>query len=253
MDKSIFTALNSMQILKNNQSVVSQKLSNTNVVGYKKDIQANFGSIYLDREKGIDPRVFAFSDVGAFDNSQGPLKPSERKLDLAIDGDGYFIVKPEGGKLALSRRGDLKVGIDGTLRDNAGAQIFSVDLEPIEIPPYRNISVANDGIITIEPLNAEPGQQVVVGQIASTKGSEEVKLVKSLDGFIKHPENFYLKSRYMSLSSTSIPEFSNSSKSHTAFSFSSRNYRIPGSIIEVSIRTVNESHKILGKVIASIQ
>ncbi len=185
MDKSIFTALNSMQILKNNQSVVSQNLSNTNVVGYKKDIQANFGSVYLDREKGIDPRVFAFSDVGAFDNSQGPLNPSERKLDLAIDGDGYFIVKPEGGKLALSRRGDLKVGIDGTLRDNAGAQIFSVDLEPIEIPPYRNISIANDGIITIEPLNAEPGEQVVVGQIASTKGSEEVKLVKSLDGFIR--------------------------------------------------------------------
>ena len=185
MDKSIFTALNSMQILKNNQSVVSQNLSNTNVVGYKKDIQANFGSVYLDREKGIDPRVFAFSDVGAFDNSQGPLKPSERKLDLAIDGDGYFIVKPDGGKLALSRRGDLKVGIDGTLRDNAGAQIFSVDLEPIEIPPYRNISIADDGIITIEPLNAEPGEQVVVGQIASTKGSEEVKLVKSLDGFIR--------------------------------------------------------------------
>ena len=185
MDKSIFTALNSMQILKNNQSVVSQNLSNTNVVGYKKDIQANFGSVYLDREKGIDPRVFAFSDVGAFDNSQGPLNPSERKLDLAIDGDGYFIVKPDGGKLALSRRGDLKVGIDGTLRDNAGAQIFSVDLEPIEIPPYRNISIADDGIITIEPLNAEPGQQVVVGQIASTKGSEEVKLVKSLDGFIR--------------------------------------------------------------------
>ena len=110
MDKSIFTALNSMQILKNNQSVVSQNLSNTNVVGYKKDIQANFGSVYLDREKGIDPRVFAFSDVGAFDASQGPLKPSDRKLDLAIDGPGYFIVKPEGGKLALSRRGDLKVG-----------------------------------------------------------------------------------------------------------------------------------------------
>ena len=55
MDKSIFTALNSMQILKNNQSVTSQNLSNTNVPGFKKDIHANFGSLYLDREKGIDP------------------------------------------------------------------------------------------------------------------------------------------------------------------------------------------------------
>ena len=71
MDKSIFTALNSMQVLKSNQSVTSQNLSNTNVVGFKKDIQANFGSVYLDRQKGIDPRVFALADVGAFDNLYG--------------------------------------------------------------------------------------------------------------------------------------------------------------------------------------
>ena len=42
-------------------------------------------------------------------------------------------------------------------------------------------------------------------------------------------------------------------KSHTAFSFSSRYYRVPGSVIEVTIRTVNESHQLIGKVIAAIQ
>ena len=109
MDKSIFTALNSMQILKNNQSVTSQNLSNTNVPGFKKDIHANFGSLYLDREKGIDPRVYALSDVGAFDSSQGALNPTERPLDLSIDGDGFFIVNPKNGNQALSRRGDLKI------------------------------------------------------------------------------------------------------------------------------------------------
>jgi len=49
------------------------------------------------------------------------------------------------------------------------------------------------------------------------------------------------------------PSNNKSNKVYSAFSFSSRDYRIPGSIIEVSISTVNESHKILGKVIASIQ
>ena len=77
---------------------------------------------------------------------------------------------------------------------------------------------------------------------------------KSLDGFIKHPENFYLKSRYMSLSSKIDPVITKSNKkSHTAFSFSSRYYRVPGSVIEVTIRTVNESHQLIGKVIAAIQ
>ena len=75
----------------------------------------------------------------------------------------------------------------------------------------------------------------------------------SLNGFIKHPDAFFLKSRYMSLSTKLSPRNNVSLNSYNAFSFSSRNYRIPGSIIEVSISTVNETHKILGKVIASIQ
>jgi len=75
----------------------------------------------------------------------------------------------------------------------------------------------------------------------------------SLDGFIKHPASFFLKSRYMSLSTTLNTINNDSFKPYGAFSFSSRNYRTPGSIIEVSISTVNESHKILGKVIASIE
>ncbi len=75
----------------------------------------------------------------------------------------------------------------------------------------------------------------------------------SLDGFIKHPDTFFLKSRYMSLSTTLAPKSNGSQNPYNSFSFSSHYYRIPGSIIEVSISTVNESHKILGKVIASIQ
>ena len=75
---------------------------------------------------------------------------------------------------------------------------------------------------------------------------------ESLRGFIKHPEAFFLKSRYMSFFSNEKLENSKSKQS-MAFSFSSKVYRSPGTIIEVSLRTVNESHAILGKVVASIQ
>ena len=75
---------------------------------------------------------------------------------------------------------------------------------------------------------------------------------KSLQGFIKHPETFFLKSRYMSLFSHEQPE-SSKSNLHMAFSFSSKAYRVPGAVIEVTLETVNESHQVLGKVVASIQ
>ena len=45
-----------------------------------------------------------------------------------------------------------------------------------------------DGIISIQPLNAEPGQEIIVGQIGTTRGTENVKLVKSLDGYIRTEE-----------------------------------------------------------------
>ena len=59
---------------------------------------------------------------------------------------------------------------------------------PIEIPPFQKISIAKDGIITIQPLNAEPGEEINVGQIGTTRGTENVKLVKSLDGYIRTEE-----------------------------------------------------------------
>ena len=184
MDRSIYTALNSMNILRDNQSVTAQNLANISVTGFQKDIQINFASVYLDRDKGIDPRVLALQEPGGFDSTPGPIQQTGAPLDLAIDGAGYFIVKPANGKTALSRRGDFTVSADGTLRDGTGTQPLSVDLEPITIPPHRKISISGDGIIEIEPLNAPLGQTVRVGQIATTFGSE-VPLAKTIDGFVR--------------------------------------------------------------------
>ena len=184
MDRSIYTALNSMNILRDNQSVTAQNLANISVTGFQKDIQINFASVYLDRDKGIDPRVMALQEPGGFDSTPGPMQQTGSPLDLAVDGFGYFIVKPANGITALSRRGDFKVSADGTLRDGTGTQPLSVDLEPISIPPHRKISISGDGIIEIEPLNAPIGQTVQVAQLATTFGSE-VPLGKTIDGFVR--------------------------------------------------------------------
>ena len=184
MDRSIYTALNSMNILRDNQSVTAQNLANISVTGFQKDIQINFASVYLDRDKGIDPRVMALQEPGGFDSTPGPMQQTGAPLDLAVDGYGYFIVKPANGKTALSRRGDFTVSADGTLRDGTGTQPLSVDLEPMTIPPHRKISISGDGIIEIEPLNAPLGQTVIVGQLATTFGSE-VPLAKTIDGFVR--------------------------------------------------------------------
>ena len=184
MDRSIYTALNSMNILRDNQSVTAQNLANISVTGFQKDVQVNFSSVYLDRDQGIDPRVLALQEPGGYDSTPGPMQQTGAPLDLAVDGNGYFIVKPASGNVAMSRRGDFTVSSDGTLRDGTGTQPLGVDLQPIVIPPHRKISVSGDGIIEIEPLNAPIGQKVKVAQLATTFGSE-VPLAKTIDGFVR--------------------------------------------------------------------
>jgi flagellar basal-body rod protein FlgF len=184
MDRSIYTALNSMNILRDNQAVTAQNLANISVTGYRKDVSINFSSVYLDRDKGIDPRVMALQEPGGFDNTPGPMQQTGAPLDLAVDGNGYFIVKPANGEVSLSRRGDFTVSADGTLRDGTGTQPLSTDLQPIIVPPHRRISVSGDGIINIEPLNGPIGQTIRVAQLATTFGSE-VPLAKTIDGFVR--------------------------------------------------------------------
>ena len=184
MDRSIYTALNSMNILRDNQAVTAQNLANISVTGFQKDIQIKFSSVYLDRDKGIDPRVLALQQPGGFDSTPGPMQQTGAPLDLSVDGAGYFIVLPAGGKAAMSRRGDFTVSADGTLKDGTGTQALNADLEPINIPPHRKITVSGDGIIEIEPLNGPIGQKVKVAQLATTYGSE-VPLAKTIDGFVR--------------------------------------------------------------------
>jgi flagellar basal-body rod protein FlgF len=173
-----------MNILRDNQAVTAQNLANISVTGFQKDVQINFSSVYLDRDKGIDPRVLALQEPGGFDSTPGPMQQTGAPLDLSIDGTGYFIVKPAGGETAMSRRGDFTVSADGTLRDGTGTQPLSTDLEPILIPPHRRISVSGDGIIEIEPLNSPLGQKVKIAQLATSFGSE-VPLAKTIDGFVR--------------------------------------------------------------------
>ena len=48
MDRSIYTALNSMQILRTNQSVTSQNLANSSSTGFQKDLSTNFAKTTPD-------------------------------------------------------------------------------------------------------------------------------------------------------------------------------------------------------------
>jgi flagellar basal-body rod protein FlgF len=104
-------------------------------------------------------------------------------MDIAIRGDGYFLIKGQ-GDVSLTRRGDLSIDNEGFLVNGSKARLLDAELNPIEIPANRSITFSENGEIIIEPVGAEAGTRVNVGQLALTT-AENLQLKKFPDGEIR--------------------------------------------------------------------
>ncbi len=216
MDKLIHTALNSLNSARIRQNVSSQNLSNAQVPGFRGDeIGGRFGSIFLESDSTLSTRVFTKrSEAGLFSDQQGELRQTGQPSDVAIVGDGYFLIEGKSGELAMSRRGDLTIALDKTLRNGADEVVLDTSLTPIIMPPFKKLFISESGQIYIQPVGAPDGTRVLVNQIALTSG-QDIELGKDTDGAIRpkgdfvreqfNPDqNVRLKQGYLETSNVSV-------------------------------------------------
>ena len=189
MDKLIHLSLNSLDIALRKQAISAQNLSNINVTGFRRDVYENFASLYLRAEDQLDTRAFAVTTgSGEFDEQQGRMRATNQPTDLAIDGIGYFVSKRGDLENSLTRRGDMSVSVEGDLVNGQGSLILSETLQPIKVPPFREIYVREDGKLLIEPINGEPGVTQLIGSIGLVS-AEGLQLRKDDDGEIRPADN----------------------------------------------------------------
>ena len=185
MDKLIYTAFNTVNNIYDNRAVRAQNLSNISVPGYKRDLGAkSVGTAFLDNFDTLQSRAMAVQDDNNyFSAAPGTLSQTDVDTDIAISGDGYFIVEGTGSP-SLSRRGDLRVANDGTLENGTSQKILNTGLTPIQVPPHRSMKISDDGDVIIEPLGSDPGTEQTIGRIAMTLAAG-LELKKYPDGEIR--------------------------------------------------------------------
>ena len=185
MDRMIHLSLNSLDIALRKQAVSAQNLSNMHVTGYRADVYENFGSLYLEADEQLNSRAFAITTgSGAFDIAQGRMRSTQQATDMAIDGKGFFVTQKDGLAPSLTRRGDMSVSVEGILVNGAGDPILSETLQTIQVPPFRDLILAEDGKLLIEPVNGEPGVRQLIGSLGLVS-AENLQLRKDLDGEIR--------------------------------------------------------------------
>lgn len=123
------------------RAVCAENLANVNTPGWKRrevewttTIDPASG-LHLPRVRRIAPTMTA-----------GTLTASERALDVAIDGDGFFVCLAPDGERRYTRAGSLQVDAEGRLVTSAGMPLEP----PCDVPvDTMEVSIAPTGAIRV--------------------------------------------------------------------------------------------------------
>lgn len=174
MPRALWTAASGMSAQQFNVDLLANNIANINTTGFKRQ-RTDFQDLFYDvrtqpgARAGQQGRNPTGTQVGTGVNvsgttrifSAGSIEPTNRPLDMAIEGEGFFQVQlPDGATTAYTRAGDFRMDADGRLVSPDGYY-----LQPsITIPDgvsENDISIATDGTVTVKIDNVES----TVGQI----------------------------------------------------------------------------------------
>ncbi|MEM8576949.1 MAG: flagellar hook-basal body complex protein [Pseudomonadota bacterium] len=186
MDRMIYTALNAISVARNEQLNAAQNLANQNVPGYRRDLSNDGAARFVAQMDALTTRAFQLETGPAgFLEAPGMMTNTGVELDVALAGEGYFYVQPQSGEPALTRRGDLTRGPDGTLRNAAGEAMLGPGLAPIQVAEYQRIEITDIGEIFIVPAGVPDAGRIEAGVLATVIPPEGTRLLKGEDGHIR--------------------------------------------------------------------
>jgi len=142
-------------------SVIGNNLANTNTVGFKgsRTVFSDLLSSTINGSGGIS-QVGRGVGVSTVDNvfSQGTFESTESNLDVAIEGDGFFMLKEPGNETPFfSRAGAFSFDEEGYLMNPEGLRVqgkeFGLD-GTLKAGDATDIHVVNKGLIAGNVTNA---------------------------------------------------------------------------------------------------
>lgn len=196
MLRSLYTATTGMMVQRNRMDNITNNITNVDTIGYKKDymLSRSFDDVLIERIN--DPNIISTRvgnvTVGSNNGNvgdhnwgiyvdevftsfeQGNLEQTEQPNELALEGEGFFVVNtPDGAR--YTRSGNFRVDSQGFLVNNNGYYVQTTD--------GQNVNVGQ-GEFSINAL----GDITVDGQVT---GTIAVVTFEDLQGLRKAGENLY--------------------------------------------------------------
>src|SRR5215475_10200389 len=147
LNSTLYTGVSGLSAYGNAISVIGNNIANVNTTGFKES-RGNFSDI-LNQSSGtggtlqIGRGVLVTNVLPVF--TQGAFQSTSLPGDLAVDGDGFFIVKdPKTNALLYTRDGNFALNKDGKLANPQGLilQGFNVDNAGNTLPLVDDVNIS---------------------------------------------------------------------------------------------------------------
>lgn len=185
---SLNTALTGLSAAEAQIDVIGNNLANSQTVGFKSS-QAVFSTQFLQtlslgggpnaENGGTNPRQIGLgvqvAEIAA-NHNQGTIEISSSPSDMAIQGDGFFIVDGGTGERLYTRNGIFKLNGEGQLVNSSGERLlgYGVDenfrlqetnLQPLSIPMGSAMVANPTSEVSFEGTLTPVGEEATVAEV----------------------------------------------------------------------------------------
>ena len=157
MNIGVYQSAASLTALERWQDVTAQNVTAAQVTGYRKrtvEFSAiPMGGLEADPTKnklggGDTPRPLFPRATSGVSFQHGENFPTQRPLDFAIEGNGFFELRRPDGSLTYTREGIFHISPDRKIVSRDGYELLNKDGNPVQlIPGAGELAIVEDGLL----------------------------------------------------------------------------------------------------------
>jgi len=185
MDRLAFNAVAAINEQRIALQMSTNEMANVATVGFKRSFEAALRAINVEGP-GLSTRQQPQSlSQDYISMKPGSLMATGNKLDIALRDSSVLGVSAPNGELAFTRRGDLRLGANGTLENGSGHPVRGQGGAVITAPPGVMLSIQSDGsVFGTDPVATGNVPPVLLGNLL-LRDASQTKLQRREDGLFK--------------------------------------------------------------------
>ena len=193
MDSTGYITLTRQSGLMREMQVVANNIANAATTGFRAE-----GVIFSEYIQPVERGKSLSMGQGNVRNTsfdQGGLSQTGGSFDLAIEGDGFFLIETPAGE-RLTRAGAFTPNAEGELVTYDGYRVLDAGGAPLFVPPGANIAVSGDGTLSadgnplgqiglVQPTDAKDLVREDGVMFRTETGFEPAQNARVLQGFLE--------------------------------------------------------------------